>query len=320
MGGFHRRGRQRLVRQRSSFRRCYVICRLRRAHRTADTAVVHALLHVRHGVRVGRCESADAEPEVAAPRDGPGSASAASVIRDRLFETHVCRWRGIRAIGSGLSVGVAEIYTAAIALWRLMACQSSVAVARRSIAATSSEKPIGQDFGNKQKTSGVAGEGSRPDLATPLPGTDGVDFDRLQCCLLLLRSYSATGRHYQEYTPLLAGADLAWLTLRPRNAPRGYTLEEVCRSRLIMTSGLRAIVEKQIHPLGRTLGSISEVDSVEAIRRILLRGRGMTLMWCRRSARTLSRRSSLMPPPPPAGDGYRDRGPLAGAGGGSCEP
>ena len=81
-----------------------------------------------------------------------------------------------------------------------------------------------------------------------------------------------------RYTPLLAEPIAVVTSPSARGAPKGWTLEEVCRSRLIMTSGLRAIVEKQIHPLGRTLGSISEVDSVEAIRRILLRGRGMTLM------------------------------------------
>lgn len=53
---------------------------------------------------------------------------------------------------------------------------------------------------------------------------------------------------------------------------RYYTLDEVCSQPLIVTSGIRATVEEQLRKLGRRLPPGLEIDSVEAIRRMLLAG------------------------------------------------
>jgi LysR family nitrogen assimilation transcriptional regulator len=57
-----------------------------------------------------------------------------------------------------------------------------------------------------------------------------------------------------------------------------YTLQELCQEPLIVTSGIRAVVEEQLRRLGKRLRLAAEVDSVEAIRRMLLRGEGITVM------------------------------------------
>jgi LysR family nitrogen assimilation transcriptional regulator len=57
-----------------------------------------------------------------------------------------------------------------------------------------------------------------------------------------------------------------------------YTLEELCREALIVTSGIRAVVEEQLRRMGKRLQLAAEVDSVEAIRRMLLRGNAITVM------------------------------------------
>jgi LysR family transcriptional regulator, nitrogen assimilation regulatory protein len=102
--------------------------------------------------------------------------------------------------------------------------------------------------------------------------------------------------------PLLAGRiDIAVLTNPPRvaglrlepavaeevvvvTAPgmRGiqpfYTLEELCRTPLLVTSGFRAVVDDQLRKLGKQLAPGTEIDSVEAIRRIVAKGQGVTVM------------------------------------------
>ena len=57
-----------------------------------------------------------------------------------------------------------------------------------------------------------------------------------------------------------------------------YTLDELCRTPLLVTSGFRTVVDDQLRKLGKQLAAGTEIDSVEAIRRIVARGRGVTVM------------------------------------------
>ena len=57
-----------------------------------------------------------------------------------------------------------------------------------------------------------------------------------------------------------------------------YTLDELCNEPVVVTSGLRIVIEDQLRRHGRALNVAAEVDSVEAIRRMALRGQAITLM------------------------------------------
>ena len=57
-----------------------------------------------------------------------------------------------------------------------------------------------------------------------------------------------------------------------------YTLEELCSTPLLVTSGFRAVVDDQLRKLGKQLAPGTEIDSVEAIRRIVAAGQGVTVM------------------------------------------
>jgi LysR family nitrogen assimilation transcriptional regulator len=78
--------------------------------------------------------------------------------------------------------------------------------------------------------------------------------------------------------PLLAEQIVVVTPPQLRGVGQFYTLEELCRTPLVLTSGLRAMVEEQLRKYGRELSPPTEVNSVEAIRRLLLRGHGVTLM------------------------------------------
>src|SRR3954465_9182551 len=56
------------------------------------------------------------------------------------------------------------------------------------------------------------------------------------------------------------------------------TLDELCNERVGVPSGLRTVIEDQLRKHGRTLNVAAEVDSVEAIRRMVMRGQATTLM------------------------------------------
>lgn len=63
-----------------------------------------------------------------------------------------------------------------------------------------------------------------------------------------------------------------------RGTRDAFSIAELCRSPLILTGGLRTLVEQQLVPFGAMLRVDGIVDSVEAIRRLLLSGIGMTIM------------------------------------------
>jgi len=56
------------------------------------------------------------------------------------------------------------------------------------------------------------------------------------------------------------------------------TLDELCNEPVVVTSGLRTVIEDQLRKHGRALNVTTEIDSVEAIRRMVMRGQATTLM------------------------------------------
>jgi LysR family transcriptional regulator, nitrogen assimilation regulatory protein len=57
-----------------------------------------------------------------------------------------------------------------------------------------------------------------------------------------------------------------------------FSLDELCNEPVVVTSGLRTVIEEQLHKHGRALNVVAEIDSVEAIRRMVMRGQAVTLM------------------------------------------
>jgi LysR family nitrogen assimilation transcriptional regulator len=153
--------------------------------------------------------------------------------------------------------------------------------------------------GNARALRGRIVLGTSPTLAPLLlPGC--VARARQQCPGIELKVVE--GFTPQLLDALLAGRmDLAVMTNPPRSAAlaltplfseplvvvsapvaRGlrpaYSLAELARTPLIMSVGLRALAEEQLAGLGAALRVQSEVDSIEAIRRLLLAGACATLM------------------------------------------
>ena len=142
--------------------------------------------------------------------------------------------------------------------------------------------------------------GTAPTLA-PLLLPRCVARARRQCPTVTLRAIE--GFSPQLHDALLTGRlDLAVMTNPPRSpalvltplisepmvvvvpapAARGtrsaYSLAELSRTPLVLSAGLRAVVEEQLARFGAALRVEAEVDSIEAIRRLLLSGFGVTVM------------------------------------------
>jgi LysR family nitrogen assimilation transcriptional regulator len=62
------------------------------------------------------------------------------------------------------------------------------------------------------------------------------------------------------------------------SARQSYTVNEVTRSPVIVTRGIRAMVDEQFRAHGKQLTVEYEISSPEAIRRLLYRGIGMTIL------------------------------------------
>ncbi|MFC5496272.1 LysR family transcriptional regulator [Caenimonas terrae] len=134
-----------------------------------------------------------------------------------------------------------------------------------------------------------------PMLAPDCLAQVGADFPGIQ--LKIVEGFSST-----LLDLLLTGRiDLAVLTNPPRTAmlqqepavseeilvvtPPGargiqpsFSLDDLCNEPVVVTSGLRIVIEDQLRKHGRRLEVAAEVDSVEAIRRMVLRGQAITLM------------------------------------------
>lgn len=63
-----------------------------------------------------------------------------------------------------------------------------------------------------------------------------------------------------------------------RGIQRYYTINELCREPMVVTSSLRALIDDQLRIHGRQLTVAAELDSVEAIRRLVTRGQTSTVM------------------------------------------
>jgi LysR family nitrogen assimilation transcriptional regulator len=79
-------------------------------------------------------------------------------------------------------------------------------------------------------------------------------------------------------TPLISEPLLVMSPPQARGTRPAYSLAELSRTPLILTVGIRALVEEQLAAFGIGLKIEAEVDSVEAIRRLLLSGVGTTIM------------------------------------------
>jgi LysR family nitrogen assimilation transcriptional regulator len=153
--------------------------------------------------------------------------------------------------------------------------------------------------GNAQTPNGKVVMGTSPTLAPLLlPGC--VARARQQCPTVTLQVVE--GFSPQLLDALLTGRlDLAVMTNPPRTtaltltplcseplvvlSPPGargtrhaFSLAEICGTPFIMTVGIRTLVEQQLAGFGGGLRVEAVVDSVEAIRRLLLSGVGMTIM------------------------------------------
>jgi len=76
----------------------------------------------------------------------------------------------------------------------------------------------------------------------------------------------------------LLGEPFALVTQASRRLSPVISLSELARIPVLMTTIHRGIVESQLAPLGGRLNVQSEIDSVDAIREMVLQGQGSTLM------------------------------------------
>lgn len=78
--------------------------------------------------------------------------------------------------------------------------------------------------------------------------------------------------------PLLSEPIVVLGSPQPRGSRRFYTLPELSRTPVVTTEAIRSIVDEQLARYGARLNVEAEVDAVEAIRRLLLRGIGPAVM------------------------------------------
>ncbi|HYH43244.1 MAG TPA: LysR family transcriptional regulator [Burkholderiales bacterium] len=78
--------------------------------------------------------------------------------------------------------------------------------------------------------------------------------------------------------PLISEPIVMLTAPQPRGARHFYTLTELSRTPVVTTEAIRSIVDEQLARYGARLEVEAEVDAVEAIRRLLLRGIGPAIM------------------------------------------
>ena len=81
-----------------------------------------------------------------------------------------------------------------------------------------------------------------------------------------------------RFTSLISEPIVVLAAPQPRDARRFYTLAELSRTPVIVTEAIRAIVDDQIGRYGARLNVDFEVNAVEAIGQLLLRGVGPAVM------------------------------------------
>jgi LysR family nitrogen assimilation transcriptional regulator len=78
--------------------------------------------------------------------------------------------------------------------------------------------------------------------------------------------------------PLISEPIVVLAPPEPRGSRRFYTLPELAKTPVVTTEAIRSIVDEQLARYGARLNVEAEVDAVEAIRRLLLRGIGPAIM------------------------------------------
>jgi len=81
-----------------------------------------------------------------------------------------------------------------------------------------------------------------------------------------------------KMTPLLSEPIVVLSPPQLRGTRRFYTLPELSKTPVVTSEAIRHIVEEQISHSGWRLNVEAEIDAIEAIRRLLLRGIGMSVM------------------------------------------
>jgi LysR family nitrogen assimilation transcriptional regulator len=92
----------------------------------------------------------------------------------------------------------------------------------------------------------------------------------------ILNNPSSSGAF--EIVPLISELLAVYCASEAGRDRHAYTLAEITRIPVIVTAGFRGMVDEQIRIRGKRLKVQYEVDSVEAIRRILLRSGGLTIL------------------------------------------
>jgi DNA-binding transcriptional LysR family regulator len=103
---------------------------------------------------------------------------------------------------------------------------------------------------------------------------DGLLTGRIDVALLTNPSATRALR----LAPLISEPIVVLAPPQPRDARRFYTLAELARTPVLVTETIRAIVDEQIGRYGARLNVEVEVNAVEAIGRLLLRGIGPAVM------------------------------------------
>lgn len=81
-----------------------------------------------------------------------------------------------------------------------------------------------------------------------------------------------------KLTPLISEPIAVLTPPQPRSTRRFYTLAELSRTPIVTSEAIRHIVEEQIGRSGWRLNVEAEIDAIEAIRQLLLRGMGTVIM------------------------------------------
>lgn len=81
-----------------------------------------------------------------------------------------------------------------------------------------------------------------------------------------------------KVTPLISEPVVVFAKKQPRSTRRFFTVAELARTPLISTEAIRIIADEQLQRHRTRLQVEAEIDAVEAIRRLVLRGTSMALM------------------------------------------
>jgi LysR family nitrogen assimilation transcriptional regulator len=79
-------------------------------------------------------------------------------------------------------------------------------------------------------------------------------------------------------TPLISEPMVVLARPQPRGTRRFFTLAELSQTPIIISEGMRALVEEQIARYGARLNVEVEIDALDAIRQLVLRGLATTVM------------------------------------------